>query len=356
MHMTIRSAVRLLGVTGLGIAAACSDGTSPKPDRFNASRVEAGVAVVQRVSASPMLGSLQVVARFAGGMTSTAAASVAGRWDSGLENTVRRLAASTADVGAALIPVIRPSVLGTTFGYDASKRTYVPAPSRAGAPANGVRFILYETAANGDPIPGKEIGYADLTDERQASPSTAGVRLVVVSGGVTFLNYSFDLTGSLQAATADVHGYVSDGTERLDFSIKTGQQLFGRGGRATLDATLTVAQHDFEVTAHAEGTAGDPDSDGKINLTIKSSSDVIVVDAETVEGQLDALVTVNGQTLATATGDPHAPTIRAENGRELTEAEMHALAAIVTMSGEIFALVTSLLQPAGVLLLIALGV
>jgi hypothetical protein len=289
-------------------------------------------------------------------MTTRATTVVAGRWSSGVESVVRQLAASTADVSAALIPVIRPSVLGTTFVYDASKRTYVPAPSRTGAPANGVRFILYETAANGDPIPGREIGYADLTDERQASPSTAGVRLVVVSGGVTRLNYSFDLTGSLQTAKAEVHGFLTDGTERLDFSITTGQQLFGRGGQATVDATLTVAQHDFEVTAHAEGTVGDPNGDGKIDLTIRSGTDVIVFDARTTEHQLDALVTVNGQTLATATGDPDAPTIRGEGGRELTEAEMHALGAIVGMAGEIFTLVTNLLQPAGVLLLIALGV
>lgn len=354
--LTTTQKARLLAVVGFGLVTGCSEGTGPKPDRFNTSRVEAGITAVQRAADSPVLGSLQVVGRFAGQVSTTATTVGAGRWDRGLENAVRRLATSTTDVGAALIPVMRPAVLGKTFVYDPSARKYVPAASRTGAPANGVRFILYETAANGDPIPAREIGYADLTDERQSSPTTAGVRLVVVSAGITHLSYSFDLTGSLDAARFDVQGFLSDGSERVDFAITTSQQLFGRGGRATLEATLTVAQHDFEVTAKAEGTAGESNGDGDVRLTIRSGSDVIAVDAQTLEGLLDATFTVNGQVFATATGDPHAPVIRGDGGRELTQDEVHALTAIVGMAEEIFKVVSNLLQPAAALLVIALGI
>lgn len=338
----------------LGLAG-CSDGTAARPGRFNAARVEAGVTAVERAAASPMLGSLQVVARVAGDVGASAATVGAVGWDSGFESAVQRLATATIDAGAALIPVMHPSVLGTTFVYDASAGTYVPDAARMGAPPNGVRFILYETAGNGDPIPGREVGFADLTDERRSSPTTAGIRLVVVSGGVTHLDYSFDLTGSLDAATFDVHGYLSDGTERIDFSITTNQQLFGRGGTATLDATLTVPRHGFVVTAKAQGT-GESNGDGQIDLTIRSGSDEIVVGAQTAEGQLDATFTVNGQLLATATGDPDAPLIRGDAGRELTEEELHALGAIVGMVDSFFKFMSDLLRPAGVLLLIALGI
>ena len=345
----------LLAVMGIGLLAACSDGTAARPGRFNAARVEAGITAVERAAASPVLGSLQVVGRVAGDVAAPAMAAGSAGWGSDLENTVRRLA-GTADVGAALIPVMRPSVLGITFVYDASTRQYVPDATRAGAPPNGVRFVLYETGGNGDPIPGREIGYADLTDERRSSASTAGIRIVVVSGGVTHLNYSFDLTGSIEAATFDVRGFLSDGTERIDFTISTSQQLFGRGGKASLDATLTMPSHDFVVRAKAEGTVGEANGDGAIDLSVKSGFDEIVVDAETVEGELDATFTVNGQLLATATGDPHAPDIRGEGGRDLTEEELHALGAIVGMAEGLFKLVSDLLQPAGVLLLIALGI
>jgi len=92
-----------------------------------------------------------------------------------------------------------------------------------------------------------------------------------------------------------------------------------------------------------------------VSLTIHSGPDEIAVDVKTVEGQLDASFTVNEQLLARATGDPRAPTIRGESGRELTADEMHALGAIVEMAGGLFTLIANLLAPAGALLLIALG-
>ena len=346
------SVLALMGAS----AVACSDSTAARAGRFNATRVEAGVVAVERAAASPVLRSLAVVTRDAAGIGATRAAAGTAQWGSGLEDAVRRFAATTTDAAAALIPVMHASVLGKTFVYDPATRTYVPDASRTGAPPNGVRFILYETTATGDPIPASEIGYADLTDEQRASASTAGIRLIVVSGGVTLLSYSFDLTGSLEAATFDVRGFLSDGTERLEFSIRTSQQLFGQGGTATLDATLTVPQHDFVVTAKVQGAAGESNGDGQIELTIQSDADEIAVEAQTVEGQLDATFTVNGHLLATATGDPKSPVIRGEGGRELTEEELHALGAIVGMTEGLFKFVSDLLQPAGVLLLIALGI
>ena len=349
------SCARLVSVTGLGLLAACSDGSGPKPGQFNARRVEAGVSAVQRAAASPMLGSLVATGRVAGSASASASAGAIEEAN-GLEDAVQRIAAATTGAGTALIPVMQPSALGKTFVYDASRRTYVPDATRTGAPPNGVRFVLYEAGGNGDPVPGREVGYADLTDERRSSPTTAGVRLVVVSGGVTHLDYAFDLTGSLDAATFDVQGFLSDGAERVDFSIRTSSQLFGRGGEASIDATLTVPRHDFTVMAKAEGIAGESNGDGKIDLTVTSGTDEIVVNAETTEGQLDASFTVNGQLLATATGDPSAPVIRGEGGRDLTTEELHALGAIVGLAEGLFQLVADLLAPAGVLLLIALGV
>lgn len=354
MRNTMRNLVlTLMGCLGL---PGCSDGTAARPGRFNAARVEAGVAAVERAAASPVLGSLQAVARVVGDVNASRMTVGGAEWDSAVSDAVRRIAAVTTDAGAALIPVMRPSVLGRTFVYDPATRTYVPDGARTGAPPNGVRFVLYETAANDDPIPGREVGYADLTDERRSAATTAGIRLVVVSRGVTHLDYSFDLAGSLDAATFEVRGFLSDGTERIDFTVTTAHQLFGRGGAATVDATLAVPRHDFTVTAKAEGMAGESNGDGEIDLTIASGADRIEVEAQTIEGRLDATFTVNGQLLATATGDPRAPEIRGESGRELTNEERHALGAIVGMAQSLFTFVSDLLKPAGVLLLIALGI
>jgi hypothetical protein len=346
---------RVVASMGLGILAACSDSNGPQVGEFNTARVEAGISTVQRVAAAPVLGSLTVTGRVAGGFASTSLVGDASDW-TGLETAVQRVASATAGAGAALIPVMQSSVLGKTFVYDASTRKYVPDASRTGAPTNGVRFVLYETGGTGEPVSGREIGYAELTDERRTSPTTAGVRLVVVSGGITHLDYAFDLTGSLDAASFVVQGFLSDGTDRVNFSIRTSSQMFGRGGDASVDATLTVPRHDFTVTAKARGLAGESNGDGTIDLTVRSGGDEIVVEAQTIEGQIDATFTVNGEIFATATGDATSPTIRGQGGRELTADELHALGSIVKVAEGLFELVGGLLAPAGALLLIALGV
>jgi hypothetical protein len=345
----------IIALAALITLTACGDGTGPNERRFDARNVRAGVSAIEGVTSSKALASMQAVAR---SMGVVGASNIAQKIESGsrLEIATRKLTTAAVDAGTNLIPVMRSSVLGTTFVWDPSARKYVPDPARSGAPSNGVRFILYDVDPNEDPLAGNEIGYADLTDERRSSSSSAGVRLEAVIGGVTKLAYSFDLTGSVQAAQFDVFGYIADGGDRLDFSIKTSQQLFGRGGKATLEATLVVRQEDFEVTAKAEGVAGEENGDGKIDLTIRSKLDEVTVDAETKGGKLDATFNVNGQVLATATGDPKSPVIRGDGGRELTDEETQALGAIVGMADGIFKFVSQLLQPAGALLLIALGI
>ena len=347
--------ITMVGLAGLAAAAACSDGAGPNENRFDARRVQAGIATVERMAASKLLASLQVVGRSVGDVGASATAG-SSSWSPGLESAVRKLSTAAVDAGSALIPIMRPSVLGKTFVWDPSVRKYVPDPARTGAPSNGVRFILYDVDPNENPLAGQEIGHADLTDERRSSGTSAGIRLEVVTGGITRLVYSFSLTGSLQNAQFDVFGYITDGSDRIDFSIKTSQQLFGRGGKATLEATLVVGQEDFEVTAKLAGTAGEENGDGEVDLTIRSKLDEIVVAAETVEGQLDASFTLNGQLFATATGDPKNPVVRGDGGRELTDEEQQVLGGIVEMAHGIFKFVSDLLQPAGVLLLVALGI
>lgn len=336
-------------------AVACSDGTAPNAGTFDRERVREGIAIVERAANSKALSSLHAITRFVGDVGAASASSSLG-WSGELETVARKLGASAVDAGTALIPVMRASVLGKTFVFDPGAKKYVVDAARTGAPSSGVRFILYEVDPNENPVPGQEIGHADLTDERRSSTSTAGIRLEVVLGGVTQLTYSFDLSGSVERAEFAVFGYVKDGSDRLDFSIKTSQQLFARGGAAMLEAKLYVAQEDFEVTAKLAGTAGEENADGSVDLTIRSKLDEIIVDAETVEGVLDATFTVNGQLLATANGDPKAPVVRGAGGRALSDEEVQVLHGIVEMAGGIFAFVSALLAPAGVLLLVALGI
>lgn len=260
-------------VAAFGALLACGETIAPALS-FDAPRLRAGVAVIERVASARLLGSLNAVSRSVT-VVGSAPHGAAMAWSPGLKQSVRRLTTSAVAAGTALIPVMRASVFGTTFVYDPSVRQYVPDAARRDAPSNGVRFILYDVDPNESPLAGPEIGYADLTDERRSSASVAGVRLEATIAGVSRLAYSFDLTGSLDGARFDVFGFMSDGADRLEFAINTSQQLFGRGGAATLDATLYVPQEDFEVKAKLSGTGGAESGDGHVDLTIRSRVDEV---------------------------------------------------------------------------------
>lgn len=349
---------RRLALTLLAAGAAgCANGTDPNArGAFDAARVEAGIRAVDRVASAPVLQAFKGLDRHVGGVASVPGGAAAAAGAARFIGAVRAVAGLVVPTGAALVPVIRTSVLGSTYVYDPAGDRYVADPARGGAPANGVRFILYETdPATGKPSRAREVGHADLRDTRASAENALGLSLEVVAGGVTHLQYAFDLSGSIGSATFLVRGTMTDGTDRVDFDITATGQLFGRGGPATVEGRIAVPGHDFEVTTRLVGTAGESGGDGRLDLTVRSGADRIEVRAVTAAGRLDARFTVNGTLLATATGDPEAPVIRGEGGRELTEEEMRALAAIVGFAEGVFTLLGELLAPAGGLLLIALG-
>ena len=340
------------------LLTACQDSTSPGSDTFNASRVVAGVTAVEKIAGSSAIASLTQLARYGGGSAvgaSIAAARIAPDgsppWSAGLADAVSRLTTSALDAGSALIPVMRPNALGKVYIYDATLKRYIVS-TRSGAPSNGARFILYAESSGGEPIVGQETGYADLTDEKSAAAGVAGVKLVVVLGGVTRLSYAFDLAVAGGTPNFALQGFLVDGSDRLDFTVDATSALLGNG-TATVKAKLVAPQQGFTVNATLKGR---PDSrDGEIDLTISSASDVISIAAATVNNVLNATFTVNGALFASAKGNPESPEITGANGRALTADELRALQKIVEMAGEVFDFVAQLVKPAGAILLVALG-
>ncbi len=351
--------IRMRGIAGmtlLGMLAGCAGGTEPDATApsIPAQRLETGLRTMDRMAATPILASFQLLGRFVNGAQLSPIE--AGSGPAGLSAAAGRIATVVAGTSQALLPVMRPAVYGTTYVFDPAKRTYVPDPARRGAPANGVRFVLYEAAGSpGEPVPGREIGHADLTDELAAHPTTIGLRLEVVSGGITHLRYSLELSGSLAGATLAVAGFLTDGTERLNFTVGLRQPLLGRGGPMAMDATVALPAQSFEVTVRLVGAAGEPDEDHRVEIAVRSHQDRIAVDLERGAGRLDATFTVNGRLLARATGDPTRPVIRGENGRELTADELRALAGIIGLVDGIFRMIAGLVEPVAGLLAVALG-
>jgi hypothetical protein len=229
-------------------------------------------------------------------------------------------------VAQASIP---PELLGTTFVYDVSVQHYA-ASDLTGAPANGVRFLLYAiNPLNGDPVePLVEIGYADVVTTE--TNTLAAVSIVVVSENVTYLDYSAQVTASsVNSGNLNVSGYVTNGDDRVNFDLDN-RVTFGdtsvnvisdyvltvptRGGfRIDLESTATVANTTQNITLSLDLTARGPH--GTVNITGTETNGTGTFEVK-VNGDLFATIDITAGSQAVVTG---------ANGEALTAEEQAAL-------------------------------
>jgi hypothetical protein len=239
---------------------------------------------------------------------------------------------------AAIFP---SNLLGKTFVFDTELDRYRVAPDVTGAPANGVRFIYYAidpiTKAPVEPLIRR--GYLDLTDEGSASAVQVGLLVVdeSVSPSRTLIDYS--IAGSYTATENSItlhlegDGYLSDGTEELDFELGYAL-IFTEGAEAIgieIDHLVSVPSREVEIELIAEGAVrfGQEDpSELAGSMTIGSGPNSSVLDftleGETLEGTLEH----NGEPLVFISGSVHNPTFTGADGGPLTAAEAAALHAI----------------------------
>lgn len=352
-----RAAVFATGMLALALTA-CGDGTAPRPVSLDAARVDASLTAAQRATTAPAVASFldlsALVAATPGMNTSEAVAGVRavlaarGRSPAAVRDAALVLgrAIDTRAIESA-VPLLPTPVLGATFVWSPITQGYVPAPERTGAPANGVRFVLYAVnPVTKQPVVDAEVGYADLTDEGASVPNRLAYRLRVVSGGVTYLDYAVVVDLGITGATVGVNGFATDGTTQLDFDIDVGARV--QNGQGVLDVAFAfdVPAHDFHTRATVrlvDAMGGSAD----VAMKVISVRDTIDVSADFDAEGLDASFRVNGELFATATGDPEHPVIRGAGGRELSAAEMAVLGAIVQLIDSQFALLEALLAPLG---------
>jgi hypothetical protein len=171
----------------------------------------------------------------------------------------------TRKVSDASLMAIPTQFLETTFEYNPQTGQYEPS-TRTGAPSNGVRFILYDDVSTLN-----EIGHLDLIDASNFGvvPASIDITLsVVVTSIGEVLNYR--ITGSVSdtGGTLLVNGFISDGTDQLDFDFTvSGSDTTGFDGRFTLSAGTLSLTLDF-----SEGTAGAQ----RIEVTITDGTDEIL--------------------------------------------------------------------------------
>lgn len=269
----------------------------------------------------------------------------------GLPALALRLLRSLPGAGGPLaVQVIRPGVLGHTYTYDPAAHRYAPDPARAGAPGNGVRFILYAVdPGSHEPQVDHETGYADLTD---LSPPgfSVGLRFRAVSSGKAFLDYSFTLTPSFSGGALSVSGFLSDDQDRLDFTIAAAGAAIGGNQAAHVSFDLAVPSQRFHATGAVDAASGAEGAAAHVEIMVAIGADVVRLSGESNPSAVNAALSVNGHLFASITGDPQHPTVRGEGGRELSPEEVTALGGLVGVVYGVIEMFEHLLEPVAGLL------
>ena len=353
---------RYLAVAIALCSAACGDGTGPGPSKpVDPLATAANIQGLSTSFASPTFQSFSLAATYSPAATGamgalrtllrTARPAFQGRPLSAAES---RLAA--ASFSAALVPsggviaasVLPPALLGKTFEWNTSTLQY-EATARTGAPANGVRFILYALDVNGAPIVAQEIGYADILDESNATTQKVHILVVGLDPAVTYLDYTIGATTGVTSAMLAVVGYISDGTNRLDFNTT----FTGTASSAAFDIRFDVNADDAHVRLKVTLTAPTANTlRAAVSFRLQFGDEVLVVTgSETVnlntqEDTGTLTVMVNGGIYATVAIVGGNPTYTGGGGQALTADDLTALGAIFDAIGLVSNQFDALVAPA----------
>jgi hypothetical protein len=190
MRLSVR--LRAIATSAVAVAAgACGESTGPVGPLVDPSSLRASLALVDTVFSSPIV---RAVGFFSFGVP-----------------------LPTAAAGASLIP---DSLLGKTFTWSCATQTYAVSGD-TGAPATGVRFMLYALAPAGSiACPATTIGQLDLFDA-----STAGTRamhaVATSVGGLPLVDYTLSQIIADPSRASSATGSVGDGQHRLSFQQAT---------------------------------------------------------------------------------------------------------------------------------------
>jgi hypothetical protein len=252
-----------------------------------------------------------------------------------------------------MVPIFPTNLLGRTFEWDDALGRYA-VTDRAGAPADGVRFILYAV----DPVthvpatPLNELGFLDLTDESSASSTRLGVH--AETGGTTRLDYfiaaSYAVSTSSVTATVSSEGYASDGATRLDFDLAESLTVTDGSDVVGIDLRheLAVAGQDLRVVLTMTGDVDFSTLQESFDLALRIENGgnvTVMTGAVALDGTLDGSIRHNGSTVVTITGTTDAPEFAGAGDSDLTPAEIEALQQIFGVVENLFDLANSIFSP-----------
>jgi hypothetical protein len=273
----------------------------------------------------------------------------AGELRAAATRNARSIAALTAakhksfSAETAAIPA---EVAGKTFEFDGN--TYVPT-DRTGAPANGVRFIIYAVnPVTFQPVlPLSEVGYVQLTD--LSGSNTQAARVIVVSGETTYLDYTVTATATTAGGRVTVDGYVTDGVHSANVNLRS---TVNESAGFTLEYSVDVPQRDVAIDLTMNTSGIDPETSViNINLSMSGPNGTVSMAGQFGQTGGTLVVRVNGRVFATMTASGAAePSITGADGEPLSDADAVALQNIFNITGAAFIASDAMVLPVAIFL------
>jgi len=338
-------------MTIAAVVAACGETTAPDLGlELDTDAAAADYEALESVFASEGWAGFEALGtRTPWGESPAGAGAIAGLADA---RSGRRFAVQLAQrltAGAAGSPALAPVIdtyRGSTFVYDPELDEYVVDAERAGAPADGVRFVIYEVDLLGVPIDTDEIGHADLIDEGDESAEDVALRLVVVAHDQTVLDYRTTVDLTLTSGAITVAGFLQgENGPRLDFDIEAVGTRFLDHSTLEIEFDLSVDARDFSIVGTVSGVEDGPEGEGDVDLLVQHGDRSIRVDVSGSEGEVDGQIFLDGQLFATVSGDSGSPTILSADGEALTPGQTLVLLRVLDVLEDVFDFLEDLVDP-----------
>jgi hypothetical protein len=313
------------GGTGPGTAPSLDASViGPRADRVAALTKQPVIAALLSQGSTIGLPSFQ---RNIAGLQRMVAASLAPSRTSGgshptLAPAATRLTARSGATGtSSLIP---DSLLGRTLVPNAQGH-FVVDPARTGAPAAGVRFVIVTPGTT------QELGYADLTDQIDATSELTVMD--VVAGGTVLMHNSTVITTSATGEDDTARGYLTNGTDRIDFNFVIATTYRPVEDRTT--GVLTIASPGIGISmidsTVISGIAAADQQVGRLtigNTTIRTVTPSVADPSGGYVASDTTHVTVNGAPYATIVNGASGVSYLSANGSQLPASDQAAFAGI----------------------------
>lgn len=266
--------------------------------------------------------------------------------------------------------LIPDELKGKTFEWDVTLHHYV-VTDRPGAPASGVRFILYAinpiTRRPAEPL--VEVGYVDLIDLSTETSRSLQIVVAGVGGTPEYVNYTVAGTVTPGQFTASANGFLwngetGDASKRLEFDLAATLTLtsFTFTASLTLDhpavtitETTTATKSDAGVILTIDFTLVEPDQKVQLIGSVTVTDDDRETDGHREGGPgrhdddgivtADLQVLVNDQLFATIKGTAPDIEILGADGQPLSEEELRALRELFRFPARVFSFFQDLLHP-----------